>query len=193
MMKKKTIRNILIFLGIGLCALVSVSFSDYSYTESRAIAKWDTNKDDQIVYSKDFGNIKLLILSGSNGKNVMLVKRKWSLLYKVSNKAMLSQRSDKDKISRTWSGSLVSDKKYETIIAVEVLDTHIKKVIVSNDNIDGQILENLDDIKKASTFFVELEVENGYAVHYALLDPKDVGAYVFRGVYDSGRIIHVGR
>lgn len=192
-MKKKTIRNTLIFLGIVICALVSVSFSGYSFTESRAIAKWNTNKDSRIVYTKNVGNIKLLISNESNGKNVIFMERKWGLLYKASNKAMLSRRSDTDKISRTWSGSLVSDKKYDTIIAAEIFDTHIKKVIVSNDNIDGQILESLDDIKKASTFFVELEVDHGYAVHYALLDPEDVGAYVFRGVDDSGRIIHVGR
>lgn len=64
---------------------------------------------------------------------------------------------------------------------------------VYNDNIDRGILEHLDDIKKASTIFVELDVEHGYAVHYALLDYEDVGAYVFRGIDESGRIIHVGR
>lgn len=79
MMEKKTMRNTLIFLGIVICAFVSVSFSGYSYTESRAIAKWNTNKGDRIVYWKKFSNIKLLISSESTGKNVMLLERKWSL------------------------------------------------------------------------------------------------------------------
>ncbi|MBD2848108.1 hypothetical protein IDH44_23165 [Paenibacillus sp. IB182496] len=93
-------------------------------------------------------------------------------------------------MNRTWSSSSNANHQYETIIAAEILDPAIKKVILSNDDMS---LTTRDEIKESATFFRELAVEDGYVVHYEVTDADDTTAYVFRLVDEVGNIVYTGR
>lgn len=189
-MNKKNMKKIVFtIIAVVVVAHLFMRANTYAFTESSAIALLDKNNRGKIVYSKQFGDIHLLIKQENNRKYLLEIERKWVFLYKVIDKVELSP-SGTDKMKRTWSSRSQSNMTYETIIAAEIFDPLVKKVIVSNDDM---LYENLNDAKKASTFFEELEVDNGYVVHYTIMDIKDATSFIFRLLNESGNIIFTGR
>lgn len=188
--KKIMKKSIFIILAVIVVAILFMLSNGYAFTESSALALSNKHKKSQIVYSKEFGDINLLVEKELNKKYLIELKKKW-FLYKVTNKEELLP-SGTDKMKRTWISVMTkhSNRKYETIIAAEILDPHVKKVIVSNDDM---LFKTQVDIKKASTFFKELEVDNGYAVYYTMMDFEDASSFIFRLIDESGNIIYTGR
>ncbi|WDH96237.1 hypothetical protein PUW24_18940 [Paenibacillus urinalis] len=82
---------------------------------------------------------------------------------------------------------------YDTIFGVESDNPEIKRVIISNDNIDNVISYDMDEIKENSTVFIELILEDGFAASYNELNTKDASGFIFRGLNDKGEILILGR
>jgi hypothetical protein len=143
------------------------------------------------VYEKQFGNKKIVILDTGNAHHVTLVSKAWGVLYRVNQTSPINARDPQDKINITWSAHLTKDKRYDTILAAEVADQRIKKVIVTNEGSNNN-LSSLDELKKQSTVYVEMDVINGYAVHYINLPTSDAGNFVFRGLDEQGNILAKG-
>jgi hypothetical protein len=103
----------------------------------------------------------------------------------------------------TWSATQQFNNFYDTLFAVEVLDTNIVKVIISNEinnenylsmisnEINNQNYLSLSEAKKQSSVFFELDVINGYTAHYSYLHTSDVGEFVFRGLNSEGKVIWI--
>jgi hypothetical protein len=56
---------------------------------------------------------------------------------------------------------------------------------------DNGTSEQLDEIKSKSSVFIELKVQDGFAVSYNELPVDVVGGFVFRGLDKKGQIIAV--
>ncbi|MTV50969.1 hypothetical protein GJ688_18800 [Heliobacillus mobilis] len=87
----------------------------------------------------------------------------------------------------TWSASLTDDDNYDTVFAVKTINPTVKKVVVSN---DGDYLNRLtlEEVKNKSTIYVEMDIDNGYALHYCQLK-SDIGSFVFRGLNEKREIV----
>lgn len=188
-MKKNILKRSLLILIVVVVAILFIRTSGYAFSESGAIALNNTNKSGEILYSKKFGKTSLLIVREGFTKNLIEVKRKWHGLYKVNRKRELLP-SGTDKMNRTWSSDSYPNNKYETIIAAEILDSDVKKVILSNGDMS---LKNINEIKTNSTFYRELAVDNGYIVHYEITDFDDTTSYIFRLIDGNDNIIYTGR
>ncbi|MBP1994417.1 hypothetical protein [Paenibacillus eucommiae] len=192
-MKRKPIRIILLLVFLWLLSYFFMAESGYSFNENKALRNSLPYQDGKVVYQKDFGSNKIIIWDTANTKYAKVIHTKWGVLHQVRNVSVLLSREPGDAINRTWSASLNSKKLYETTFAVEVKNANIEKVIISNDNIDNEISEQLDEIKNNSSIFIELEVQDGFAVSYNELPVNDVGGFVFRGLDKNGQVITVGR
>lgn len=188
-MKTKIPKRSLIILIIVLFVVLFIRSSGYRLTESGALAVYNSNNSVEILYSKQFGNIILYIVRDEFQEYLFEVKTNWHGLYKVTRKIELHP-SGTDKMNRTWSSTSYPNNKYETIIAAEILDPNVKKVIFSNDDMS---LENINIIKNNSTFYKELTVDNGYVVHYEIMDFEDATSFIFRLIDDNDNIIYTGR
>ncbi|MGF7050630.1 hypothetical protein J2T13_005180 [Paenibacillus sp. DS2015] len=196
-MDRKILRRSIVLIVLLLLIIYLFNKSGYSLTENNAIRNSYPSKDGEVIYVKDYGNKKTIIWKTNNGNYAKLVEPKWDIFYHVSHVAELypmtpvvGQEGD---IKRTWSASLNSNKMFETIFAVASDNPEIKRVIVSNDNIDNVILDNIEEIKENSTVFIELKLEDGFAAAYSELKTKDAGGFIFRGIDEKGKIIILGR
>lgn len=84
-----------------------------------------------------------------------------------------------------WSAHAGKKGFYNTLFAAKVLDKNIVKVVVSNVNKD----KSLDEVKNTSTFYMEMPVNNGYAINYSYLPNSKVGGFVFFGADPEGKVI----
>ncbi|MBD7969233.1 hypothetical protein [Paenibacillus gallinarum] len=196
-MYRKIIRRSILLIVLLLLINYLFNNSGFYITESKAIRDSYPYKNGDVIYEKEYENKKIIILKTSDVNYVKLIGFKLGMFYHVSNIAelyfmtpLIGKEGD---IKRTWSASLNSNELYETMIAVESENPEIKRVIVSNDNIDNVILDDLEEIKENSTVFLELKLEDGFATSYLELYSKDVGGFIFRGVNEKGEIITLGR
>jgi len=186
-MEKKII--VLITVALVLYIAPSILYG-YYYTESEAIQKLLPQKNGNIVFEKSFGNNKVIITKTNGMTYVNLIECKWGLFYKGKDITPFSAGEPGDLIRRTWSASLTEEQRYDTVLAVEVLDPSITKVIISNEGYSRN-LDNLEDVKALSALFLELDVINGFAVTYTDLSIEDAGSFVFRGLNDKGEVVSV--
>ncbi|MFD3258193.1 hypothetical protein ACE3MQ_06250 [Paenibacillus lentus] len=192
-MRRKNLRIIIIVLFIILLLFYIGNQNGYSIGENQALRKSFPFVAGEVAYQSKYGNKKIVIWKTENMSYVKLLNTKLGVLHHVSNISELHAREPNDALKRTWSAQLKSNKKYATTFAVEALDPKIKEVIVSNDNIDGIFLNDINEIERVSTVFVEIPVENGFAAAYLELNSSDVGDFVFRGLDKDGNIITAGR
>ncbi|MBE9917117.1 hypothetical protein G8C92_24155 [Paenibacillus donghaensis] len=193
MMRKKPIYIILVLLILCSVTYFFTSQFGYSLNEKSVLLKSFPFQNGHVVYQKEFGNNKIVIWDTGDKKYAKVVKVAWGMLYQVRNISEMLPREPNDFISRTWSASLNSTGRYETIFAVEAKNPDIEKVIISNDNIDHEISNQLKEIKQKSSVYIELKVQDGFAVSYNELPMNDVGNFVFRGLDHKGQIITAGR
>lgn len=195
-MNVKIIRRLTFLLGFLLLIIYVFNASGYSIIEKTAIKNSYPFQDGTVIHEKSYTNKKIVMWKTDHSYYVKLVESKWGIFYHVSNVAELQSMSPsqgkEEGIKRIWSASLNSMNRYETIFGVVSNNPKIKKVIISNDSIDGKVLSNINEIKKNSTVFIELNLENGFAAAYKELAIKDTGEFVFRGVNDQGEIVTFG-
>jgi hypothetical protein len=192
-MKRSNIKLIITLILILLLGLYLYRQSGYSFSETKAIKKPFPYDNGVVVSEQRFKNDKVVIWKGQYGTYANLIHIKWNFLYQFKSASALSSIYPDGNIKRTWSAKRNSNNNLDTMLAVEVADPQIKKVIITNENIDSEISNNLDEIKKISNIFIEITILNGYGSLYVELDPSDVGAFVFRGIDENGIIKYVGR
>lgn len=194
--RKTKYKSILLIITLIIVLFIFYT-SGYSLNENQVLRNSYSNVDGEAVYNKKFDNNKVVIWKTEKENFVKLVETKLGFIYRVTNEAslqfmypMIGEYGD---LKRTWSASLNSKSMYDTIIAVESLNPEITKVIVSNDNIDNVILNDIDEIKENSTLFIELILEDGFAASYNELSTKDAGGFIFRGISNDGKMLIIGR
>lgn len=196
-MDRKAVRRSIILIVVLVLVMYLFYNSGYSVTENNAIRNSHPFQDGKVLYKNDYETKKTMIWNTHNGNYVKLIERKWGFLFHVSTTAVLQPMSpligNEGDIKRTWSASLNSNKMYETVFAVESDNPAIKKVIVSNDNIDNAISDDWEEIKVNSTVFIELILEDGFTTAYRELNTKDAGGFIFRGVNEKGEVVTLGR
>ncbi|SDF39360.1 hypothetical protein SAMN04488542_11032 [Fontibacillus panacisegetis] len=191
-MKRKHLRIVIwIFSLLLLLLLLYIGkINGYSLTERNVIRNSYPSIEGEVIYQQEFNNNKKLVVWKTEQMNyAKLVETKWGIFHRVSAISELSSSEPNDPIKRTWSAHLNSKKKYDTIFAAEVVNPDIKKVIVSNDQMDDLIPEDLNEIRGNSTLVIELNVKDGFAASYNELNNGDVGNFVFRGLNEKGEII----
>ena len=196
-LKKLGVRRILklkkryiMFSVLILLVFYVVHLNGYRLTEESAIRNSYPNQSGKIVYEKEFDHKKVVIWDTGNGKYVKLINKDWGILHRVTEISGIGGTTLDEKMKFNWSATLKEDKYYDTLFAVEVLDTKIVKVIVSNERNNEKVL-SLDEAKEQSTVYVEMDVLNGYAAHYRYLHTSDVGAFIFRGLDSDGNVLSI--
>lgn len=186
-MKKTTYIAVFVGLALLLSFAPSVLYG-YYYNEATALRKSFPYQDGEVVFERAFPEKKVVIWKVGNETYATLIDRKWGGLYQVNNTSSISRGEPGDVIRRTWSARLTNKQRYDTILAVEVIDPSIKKVIVSNEG-SNRNLADLNDVREQSSIFIEMDVVNGYAASYADLSVQDAGNFVFRGLNEKGEIV----
>lgn len=188
---KKYRKHIILLIAILILIFFGPGLFGYSYTEKAALEKSYPNQEGEIVHENKLNEMyKLIIWDSASMKHVKLLKQKWGFLHRVDDIAQISSRYGEEKMKRTWSASLVDDKKYRTIFGVEVMDHHIVKVIVTNEGYNEHPV-SLEEAKIQSTVYLDMSVRNGYASELLYLPPQDAGQFVFRGINAKGEVIVV--
>ncbi|MEK5059030.1 hypothetical protein ACFSVM_08035 [Paenibacillus shunpengii] len=196
-MNKKIKRRSIFFVVILAIVFFILYRYGYSLNEKQALRISYPFTDGDVVYNKKFENNKAVIWETENFNYVKQVEIKLGFLYQVSNVAVLQSMQPligtEGELMGTWSARLNSRNMYDTIFGVESDNPEIKRVIISNDNIDNVISYDMDEIKENSTVFIELILEDGFAASYNELNTKDASGFIFRGVNDKGEILILGR
>ncbi|WDH84777.1 hypothetical protein [Paenibacillus urinalis] len=196
-MNKKIKRRSIFFVVILAIVFFILYRYGYSLNEKQALRISYPFTDGDVVYNKKFENNKAVIWETENFNYVKQVEIKLGFLYQVSNVAVLQSMQPligtEGELMGTWSARLNSRNMYDTIFGVESDNPEIKRVIISNDNIDNVISYDMDEIKENSTVFIELNLEDGFAASYNELNTNDAGGFIFRGVNNKGEILILGR
>ncbi|MVO99554.1 hypothetical protein [Paenibacillus lutrae] len=191
---KKYKRRIILIVGLLVFGLYLLHISEYSFSQEGALKDSFPQYNGDIVFEQNFKNNKVVILKGPQGTYAKLIKSKWKILFRVTNVSVLGPMYPEDEsILRTWSANLNSNKRYDTILAVEVSDPKIMKVIITNEQFEEKASVDLNEIKENSKVFIELDVVNGYAGTFQEMAIDEVGGFVFRGVDNTGSIKYFGR
>jgi hypothetical protein len=186
-LRRLVVCTIIVLLVIYLGSKI---FAGYSFSKESAIQHSFPNQKGKIVFEKDFDNKKVIILETEHGLFVKQVDIKLGIFYMVRNVGDINIYDNQEALNTTWTAQLVDDQYYDTLFAVKVSDPTIKKVIVSNEGSDLS-LSNLEEVKKQSTFYVEMEIINGFGAHYLALSPSEAGNFVFRGLNENEEIVSV--
>ncbi|USB33396.1 hypothetical protein [Paenibacillus sp. YPG26] len=170
--------------------------SGFYITEDRALRGSYPYTEGEVVFKKAYKDKNIIVWKTPSGSFAKVIEPMWGIFYYVSQSAQLSPIRSmtwrEGDLERTWSASLNSNEKYETVLAARSDNPEIKRVVVSNDNIDNAS-EDLEEIKKNSTVFIELKLENGTAASWVELDPQNTGEFVFRGINEKGKIVTLVR
>lgn len=124
-------------------------------------------------------------------RHIILVSKTWGIFYRANQFSTIYAREPGATIKTAWAASLTDDKQYDTIFGAEVTDERIKKIVVTNEGFSANA-SSLDEAKKQSSVYVEIDVENGFAVHYMNLPPSSTGNFVFRGLDGLGNMLATG-
>lgn len=189
-MKTRRFIPVLVFLLLIGSALYFIpsAIRGYSYTEQGAIRSLPY-QDGVVIQKKQFGNRTMMVWETEKDIcHIMIVSKSLGLFHRVTQMAPIQARDPQDMIIPTWSAQLTKNKTYDTILAAAVMDQRIKKVIVTNEG-SFRKLSSLEEAKELSTVYVEIDVAEGYALHYMELQPADTGNFVFWGSDEQGTIL----
>ncbi|MEK8127822.1 hypothetical protein WMW72_07805 [Paenibacillus filicis] len=167
--------------------------SGYTWSEKRALEQAVPAPGGSKVYEKAFGSHKVVIWKTPVMTYAQLLETRWGILHRVITAAQLAPRLPDDALLRTWSAHLNESKQYETLFAIETLDPEMTTVLISNDPMDDEAADTLDEIRQRSSLSLELKVEDRYAVLYTELPAAEEGGFVFRGIDSQGQIKFAGR
>ncbi|KOP67524.1 hypothetical protein AMS62_21475 [Bacillus sp. FJAT-18019] len=166
----------------------------YMYNEEQAVRRLYPEYSGNKLYEKTEDQHKLIVWSGGNQKMVTVVENKWGWLYRARNSVVLVRTSQDEPFVRTWSatnhgGHDLSD----TLLAVETTESESSKIIVTNEPMDEEPVADLEQLKALSGVYIEMDVEQGYAIHYEQLPADQIGGFVFRSIDSEGKILSVHR
>ncbi|WP_127498900.1 hypothetical protein [Paenibacillus glycanilyticus] len=194
MMKRKPSGFKIFLLVICLSVIYFGVNGGYAFSKANALKNSNMLHGGDSVYEITSGTNTIVIWHAVHKDQVVLVKKKWGLLYRVEDVSqMYPSVSEPKTLFRTWSAQMNGKKRYEAIIAAQTLDPKVKSIVVSNDSKDADIADHIEEIKNSSTFFIELPVTNGYAATYQVLDPGVSTGFVFRTLDQNGSIISTSR
>ncbi|MGY5344669.1 hypothetical protein ACXFAU_19670 [Paenibacillus glucanolyticus] len=189
-MMKKTIFFILAAVVVVI-SYMPLFFGGYVYNEEQAMRRFHPAYTGDKLYEKIGDQHKLIVWHDGHVKIVTAVESKWGLLHRVKNAVVLEHRTEEGPFTRIWSASRNGDGMYDTLLAVETLEPHSKKILVTNEPWEDKLIDNLDQIKASSGIYIEMDVEQGYAVEYESLPYGQTGGFIFRSIDAEGNIISV--
>jgi hypothetical protein len=180
------------YVAGGLLLLVALYFGPvtnmYTISEKSAIRNSHPNLDGEKVFEKEFGNKKVVIWNTAFGAYAKLITRQGGIFYRSEAADEIGAPSPDGKMNISWSAWSNGENNYDTLLAAEILDNEIVKVVVTNETDRDKSL-SLSEVKELSNVFVEMEVINGYAGQYLALPNSDAGGFIFRGLNAEGEVV----
>lgn len=163
----------------------------YAYNEEQAIRRVHPAYTGDKLYERSEDHHKLIVWQDGHVKTVNVLESKWGMLHKITNAVALEPKSEDEPFVRTWSASHRGDGIYDTLVAVETSEPESKKIIVTNEPWDDKPIEDLEQVKALSGIYMEIDVEQGYAIHYEQLPADQTGGFIFRSIDAEGNILSV--
>lgn len=176
--------------------LVTISYmplflGGYVYNEEQAMRRFHPAYTGDKLYEKIEDHHKLIVWHDGNVKMVTVMENKWGLLHRIANSVALEPGAEEEPFVRIWSASHHGDGIYDTLVAAETSEPESKKILVTNEPWDDEPIDDLDQIKALSGIYIEMDVEQGYAVHYEQLPADQTGGFIFRSIDSEGNILSV--
>lgn len=187
MMKTKHIKYIVITFILCVFIFYIGNKGGFVLSENKAIMYGFAKNNVEVVHQQEFNNRKIVIFKVDNELYSRMIVRRWGIFYQSVETVHFSLKDDP--IGRAWSARKNLNDKFETFFAVQVRDTAIKKIVVNIDNLEEETETNIEQIRKNSTFFTELEVRDGYGSQYVEIDKDILGAFKIRGIDEKGNVV----
>lgn len=166
----------------------------YMYNEEQAIRSSYPEYTGNKLYEKTEDQYKLIVWSGAYEKMVTVIENKWGFLHRVKSSSALVRVSQEEPFIRTWSATHHGENDLsDTLLAVETPDSDSSKIIVTNEPMDEEPVTDLEQLKALSGVYIEMDVEQGYAIYYGQLPSDQIGGFVFRSIDSEGKILSVHR
>jgi len=166
----------------------------YMYNEEQAVRSSYPEYTGNKLYEKTEDQHKLIVWSGANEKMVTVIENKWGLLHRVRSSTVLVRVSQEEPFIRTWSATNHGESDLsDTLLAVETTENESSKIIVTNEPIDEEPVADLEQLKALSGVYIEMDVDQGYAIYYGQLPADQIGGFVFRSIDSEGKILSVHR
>ncbi|KOR90115.1 hypothetical protein [Paenibacillus solani] len=166
----------------------------YMYNEEQAVRRLYPEYTGNKLYEKREDQHKLVVWSDGNQKIVTVVENKWGWLYRARNSVELVRTSQDEPFIRTWSATNHGGNDiYDTILAVETSENESSTIVVTNEPMDEEPVADLERLKALSGIYIEMDVEQGYAVYYGQLPADQTGGFVFRSIDSEGKILSIHR
>ena len=118
-------KRYIIFSILLLIVLYVGHLNGYKLTEKSAIRHSYPNQSGEIVYEKEFDQKKVVIWDAGTAKYVKLINKDWGILHRATVISDIGGTTLDEKMKFSWSATLKDDKNYDTLFAVEVLDSKI--------------------------------------------------------------------
>ncbi|MGE7823125.1 hypothetical protein [Paenibacillus sp. NPDC093718] len=163
----------------------------YVYNEEQAMRRFHPAYTGDKLYERTGDHHKLIVWHDGNVKMVTVMENKWGLLHRASNSVVLERGSEDEPFTRIWSASHRGEGMYDTLLAVETPENESRRIIVTNEPWDDEPIDDLDQIKALSGIYIEMDVEQGYALHYEQLPADQIGGFIFRSIDSEGNILSV--
>ncbi|SEO60622.1 hypothetical protein [Paenibacillus sp. OV219] len=176
-LRSKRRRKILL-LAVAVLLIVYYLFhiSGYSLSARGALRHSFPPSDGAPLYIKSFGDYSVGITGEGKQQTAKLIYKKWGFLYQVRSSAALYNPGDKEPMGITWLAHLANEREYNVLLAAKVENPAIHIVRFSH---EGDLADS----------YIEVKVENGYAVTYQRLPIAKAGNFVFRGLNDEGKVL----
>ncbi|TAA72676.1 hypothetical protein [Planococcus salinarum] len=158
----------------------------YHYTESAALEALVPMDFGEEIYKKEFEDRKVVILDIGDYRTVQLIHSPYGLFHQVRGADALLAETEDGKLRYSWSARLIKEEVFDVVLAAEVLSSDIEKVVVLP-NYPEVEAKTLKELQGKVNSLVEIEVENGYAVHY--FEASEISSYAFAGVDAAGNIV----
>lgn len=189
----KFLHVLTVLVSLWLAFYSYYSFNGYVLTEQKALSSLlGPSKGDAVYKKKVDKEHTLLMYRNGEYEEGILMSTRLGIWYRADRSISLSMRNPEDSIDYNWSASSNSEGNYDVIFAVKVKDSQIKRVVVSNDGIDGDTAdteEYFDDTINLSSVKMDLVLMNGYGMAYKEITKDESTAFVFRGLDATGKII----
>lgn len=188
----KFLHVLTVFVSLWLVFYCYYSFNGYVLTEQKALSSLLGPSKDAVYKKKVDKEHTLLMYRNGEYEECILMSTRLGIWYRADRSISLSMRNPEDSIDYNWSASSNSEGNYDVIFAVKVKDSQIKRVVVSNDGIDGDTADSekyFDDTINLSSVKMDLVLMNGYGMAYKEITTDESTAFVFRGLDAKGKII----
>lgn len=189
----KFLHVLTVLVSLWLAFYCYYSIHGYVLTEQKALSSLlGPSKGDAVYKKKVDKEHTLLMYRNGEYEECILMSTRLGIWYRADRSISLSMRNPEDSIDYNWSASSNSNGNYDVIFAVKIKDPQIKRVVVSNDGIDGDTSDSeeyFDDTINLASVKMDLVLMNGYGMAYKEITMGESTAFVFRGLDAKGKII----